>query len=431
VTGPDQLRQRVAFALSEIFVISDVNGTISNAQEGAANYYDVLVNGAFGNFRTLLENVALSPMMGIYLSSLRNAKAQGTALPDENFAREVMQLFTIGLNELQPDGTLKLDSGGQPIPTYDQETVVQTAKVFTGWAFFSTAANPNFRSSAADYLNPMMLYPASHDDTAKTVVGGKVIPAGQGGAKDLKDELDALFNHANTGPFISRQLIQRLVTSNPSPGYVYRVAQVFANNGAGVRGDLGAVVRAILTDYEARSPGFLATPGHGKLKEPLVRATALLRAFGGGSDNGRISISNPETLLAEAALRAPTVFNFFEPDFVKPGDLAAAGLYAPEYEILTATTAITIPNFLYTYIYNTRSVTTIGLKLDDLLPLARTPQPLVDQLNLVLGGGTISKAVTDRIVSVLTAMPNGTTDLEKVRSAIYLVATSPDGAIQK
>lgn len=434
VTGQDQLRQRVAFALSEIFVISDVNDTLNAEQEGAANYYDVLVKGAFGNFRTLLEDVTLSPMMGIYLSTLRNSKAQGTALADENYAREVMQLFTIGRNELQPDGTLKLDSSGQPIPTYTQETIVQTAKVFTGWAFNSTAANPNFRSSAADYINPMMLYPAFHDDTQKTVVGGKVIPAGQGGVKDLGSQLDALFNHANTGPFISRQLIQKLVTSNPSPGYVYRVAQVFANNGAGVRGDLGAVVRAILTDYEARAPGILATPGHGKLKEPLVRATALLRAFGGGSESGRFAISNPENLLAQAALRAPTVFNFFDPDFVKPGALAAAGLYAPEYEILTATTAITVPNFLYTYIYNTRSAAnpaTIGLKLDDLLALARTPQALVDQLNAVLSAGTIPKPMSDRIVAALAAMPANTADLEKVRSAIYLVVTSPEGAIQK
>ncbi len=241
-TGPDQLRQRVAFALSEIFVISDQNGTINAWQEGAANYYDILVNGAFGNFRTLLENVTLSPMMGIYLSSLRNAKAAGTAMPDENYAREVMQLFTIGLNELQPDGTLKLAPTGLPIPTYTQDTIVQTAKIFTGWSFYSNAATPNFRGGTADYISPMMLYPAFHEDAQKTIVGNKIIPANQGGAKDLKDTLDTLSDHPNTGPFICRQLIQRLVTSNPSPGYVYRVAQVFANNGAGVRGDLGAVV---------------------------------------------------------------------------------------------------------------------------------------------------------------------------------------------
>jgi uncharacterized protein (DUF1800 family) len=441
LTAPDQLRQRMAFALSEIFVISDQNGTINAWQEGGANYYDILVRGAFGNFRTVLEEVTLSPMMGIYLSSLRNGKATATTLADENYAREIMQLFTIGLNELQPDGTLKLDPSGQPIATYTQTTISEMAKVFTGWAYYSTAATPNFRGGAANYIDPMMIYPAFHDTTQKTIIGGKILPANQDGPKDLKDTLDALFHHPNTGPFICRQLIQRLVTSNPSPGYVYRVAQVFENNGAGVRGDLGAVARAIVMDYEARSPALLNTPAFGKLKEPLLRLTAILRAFGGASNSGRFSIANPEGSLMQAAMRAPTVFNFFEPGYVLAGDLAAAGLYAPEYQILTDTSAISMPNFYYTYIYNNRSTTdmaqqTIGLTLDSLLPLARTPanvQQLVDYLNLVLCANSMPKAMNDRIVAAITAMPNNTaaTDLERVRSAIYLVVTSPEGAVQK
>lgn len=446
VNGPDQLRQRVAFALSQILVISDANGTINAWQEGAANYYDILVQEAFGNFRTLLERVSLSPMMGIYLSSLRNPKAAGGTTPDENYAREIMQLFTIGLHELNPDGTLRLDPNGQPIPTYTQETIVQTAKVFTGWGYANSAANATlnanlFRGSPANYIEPMMLWPAFHDDTAKTIVGGKVLPPGQGGLKDLSDTLDALANHPNTGPFIARQLIQRLVTSNPSPGYVYRVAQVFANNGAGVRGDLGAVVRAILLDYEARSPAVASTATFGKLKEPLLRATGLLRAFGGTSNSGRLAISNPEGSLAQAALRAPTVFNFFEPNFVLPGAVAAAGLYAPEYQIMTDTTAITQPNFYYGYIYANRSTTdmnqqTIGLTLNDWLPLARTPADLVARLNLLLASNSLSKVATDRITEAITAMPAGTAtntanDLERVRSAIYLVLTSPQATIQK
>lgn len=443
VTAPDQLRQRVAFALSQILVISDVNGTISAWQEGAANYYDIFVRGAFGNFRDVLEQVTLSPMMGIYLSSLRNAKAAGGTTPDENYAREIMQLFTIGLNELNPDGTLRLDSNGQPIPTYTQETIVQMAKVFTGWGYNNASANATansnlFRGSPADYINPMILWPAFHDDTQKTIVGGKIVPAGQGGIEDLKTTLDALVNHPSTAPFISRQLIQRLVTSNPSPGYIYRVAQAFANNGAGVRGDLGAVVRAILTDYEARSPAVAATANFGKLKEPLLRATALLRAFDGTSNAGRFNIANPEGALAQAALRAPTVFNFFEPNFVLPGAVAAAGLYAPEYQILTDTTAITQPNFYYTYIYNNRLATdpaqqTIGLSLDSWMGLARTPQTLVDSLNLLLAAGAMPKAASDRIVSAIIAMPTNSVnaDLERVRSAIYLTLTSAAGAVQK
>jgi uncharacterized protein (DUF1800 family) len=442
VTAPDQLRQRVAFALSEIFVISDQNTTINGATDGAANYYDLLARGAFGNFRQLLEDVTLSPMMGIYLSSLRNGKgtfdAQGKVVTsaDENYAREVMQLFTIGLRQLQPDGTLKLDSTGQPIATYDQTTISEMAKVFTGWAFASTLANPNFRSSTADYLTPMRLYSDFHDTTAKTIVDGRVIPANQGGVADLRMALDGLFQHANTGPFFARQMIQRLVTSNPSPGYVYRVAQVFANNGSGVRGDIGAVVRAILLDYEARSPALLANAAFGKLKEPLLRATAMFRALGGGSNSGRINISSPDTLLAQASLRSPTVFNFFEPAYVLPGLLSQAGMYAPEFQILTDTTAITIPNFYYTYIYTTRTATdpnsqTIGLTLDFLLPLARTPGPLVDQLDQLLAGATLSQAAKDRVIAALNAVPGSTSDLERVRAAVYLIMTTAGGAVQK
>jgi uncharacterized protein (DUF1800 family) len=441
LTAPDQLRQRVAFALSEIFVVSDVPSELTRNPLALANYYDILVRGSFGNFRQVLEEVTLSPVMGFYLSHLRNRKASGTALPDENYAREVMQLFTIGLNQLNADGTLKLDALGLPIPTYDQKTITEMAKVFTGWSFATTQVPASF-NAVANWIEPMMLFPAQHEDSAKAVVGGVVIPANQGGVKDLKDALDALFNHANTGPFISRQLIQRLVTSNPSPAYVYRVAQVFANNGSGVRGDLGAVVRAILMDYEARSPAIAATASFGKLKEPLLRATALLRAFDGGANNGRFQYpvaQNGESALGQTTLHAPTVFNFFEPDFIQPGTLATAGLFAPEYQILTDTAAISLPNQLWNWTYANRSTidpanTTIGFKFDSaLLALARTPQALVDRVNLVLAGGGLPKAITDRFVAAIAAMPNNTaaTDLERVRSAIYLTVSVPQGAIQK
>jgi uncharacterized protein (DUF1800 family) len=447
VNSPDQLRQRVGFALSEIFVVSDVNGTLNQNPRGLANYYDLLVRGAFGNFRDLLEQVTLSPIMGVYLSSLRNAKAtfdkngQLTASPDENYAREVMQLFTIGLNQLQPDGTLKLDARGLPIPTYDQTTITEVAKVFTGWSFAAdTSVASNFRGAPANYMQPMALFPTFHENTAKTVVGGTQIPANQGGAKDLKDMLDILFNHPNTGPFICRQLIQRLVTSNPSPGYVYRVAQVFASNGAGVRGDLGAVVKAILTDYEARSSAVAATASFGKLKEPLLRVSALLRAFNGAANNGRYAYTFPENQLQQAALRAPTVFNFFEPNYVQPGLVASFGLYAPEFQIVTDTTAISVPNQLWNMIYANRSATnmaeaTIGIQLDSLLPLANDAKGLVDATNLVLAGGGMSQAAKDRIIAALANMPNPNNNtsnsIERVRSTIYLTLTVPQGAVQK
>lgn len=440
VTAPDQLRQRTAFALSQILVTSDANGTIAQWQEGAANYYDILVNGAFGNFRDVLEQVTLSPIMGIYLSSLRSRKTAGGATPDENYAREVMQLFTVGLNELNPDGTLRLDPNGQPIPTYSQETIVQTAKVFTGWAYSNATPNATanlnlFGGGAANYINPMMLWPAYHDDTPKAIIAGKVLPAGQGGVNDLKDTLDALFNHPSIAPFISRQLIQRLVTSNPSPGYIYRVAQVFASNGAGVRGDLGAVVRAILLDYESRSAAVAGTATYGKLKEPLLRGTALFRAFNASSNHGRFNIPNAEGNLAQAAQRAPTVFNFFEPNYVVPGAIASAGLYAPEYQILTDTTAITQPNFYYTYISITRSANAADQTplpvFDPLLPLAANPAQLVDAVSLLLTSGSMSPASSARIATALTALPASTPALEKVRMAVYLTLTSPAGAIQK
>ncbi len=447
LTAPDQLRQRVAFALSEIFVVSDQDASLNTWQEGMANYYDVLVANAFGNFRTLLEEVTLHPVMGVYLSSLRNGRGgvdpNGFAITsaNENYAREIMQLFTIGLNELNPDGTLRLDSFGQLIPTYDQTTVVETAKVFTGWAFYSTDGARQFRTTGGaqprDWITPMMLYPEFHDDRAKTIIAGQILPAGQSGAKDLKDTIDALFNHPNTGPFIAKQLIQRLVTSNPSPGYVYRIAQVFANNGAGVRGDLGAVVRAILLDYEARSSAVVTAPGAGKLKEPLLRATAFMRAFAAKSDSGRYNIDAYPSL-AQAPLRAPTVFNFFEPGFIGPGAHAGAGLTAPEFQIITDTSAITSINFYNTYINNLRPAApspdnseVIYLQLDALMPLARTSQALVDQLNLLLAASALSPATTTIIVSALNSLPSGATDLERVRTAIYLVVNAPEGATQK
>lgn len=436
LTAPDQLRQRVAFALSQIFVVSDASISVP---EGLANYYDLLGNGAFGNFRTLLEDVTLSPMMGVYLSSLRNGKATSTTSPDENYAREVMQLFTIGLNELQPDGTLKLDASGLPIPTYTQATVTEMAKVFTGWAYPSTNANA-FRSAAANYFSPMQLYPAYHDATAKSIVNGVVIPANQGGAEDLRLTLDALFNHPNCGPFIAQLLIQRLVTSNPSPAYVYRVAQVFANDGTGTRGNLAAVVRAILLDYEARSSAVAANPGYGKLREPLLRITGLLRSFNSTAQNGRFlgngtatSVANTENALLQSALRSPTVFNFYHPDFVLPGPMATAGLVAPEYEITTATTAITVPNLIRALIFTSTPPAsgTLVMDLTAEQALAANPSAQLDHLNAVMCGGTLPAAARARILTALNALPTSATPLERAQTAVLLVATSPAGSIQQ
>ena len=440
LAAPDQLRQRVAFALSQIFVVSDVTFN-QGMTEPLANYYDILVNEAFGNYRTLLERVTLSPVMGLYLSHLRNGKANpatGTN-PDENYAREVMQLFSIGLVQLQPDGTLKLDSDGLPIPTYTQTTISEMAKVFTGWAFFSTAANASFRGSRANYIDPMMLYAIEHEPGVKAIKGVATtdIPANRGGAEDLRLALNALYEHANTPAFISKQLIQRLVTDNPSPAYVYRVAEKFRNNGAGVRGDLGAVVRSILTDYEARSAAVVDDPGYGKLKEPLLRYTAFLRAFNATSSSGRNNQDNVQTSLAQAPLRAQSVFNFFEPGYVFPGPLAAAGLVAPEFQITDDTTAISVPNLFRTATFATATGANAAKVLVPNyaaeLALATNVPALLDRLNGLMAAGQLSASTRARITTTLNALPATTAaqQLERVQSAVLLLATSPDVATQR
>jgi uncharacterized protein (DUF1800 family) len=436
VNAPDQLRQRVGFALSEIFVTSDVASSLSNQPEALANYYDLLANDAFGNYRQLLQDVTLSPVMGNYLNMLRNAPAnaaKGTAA-DENYAREVMQLFTVGLNLLHPDGSLELSSAGQPIPSYDPEaTVVQTANVFTGWSYFSTLAKPSFTGGTADWYDPMMLFPAFHDNTLKTILGGVILPANEGGVADLKAELDTLFNHQNTAPFVSRELIQRLVTSNPSPGYIYRVAQVFANNGSGTRGDLGAVVKAILLDPEARSSTLLSNAGFGKLKEPLLRQTALYRAFGAAAADGRFSIFNSDNTLGQTVLDSPTVFNFFLPNYIQPGTLASAALYAPEFQITTASTLLSVDNNLYSSIYTsaTPAATTLVLNLTPLTSEATNSAALVGTINLLFCGGNMTAATQQNILSGLAELPTSTTPLQRAQFALELATTSPDAAIQQ
>ena len=297
VTAPDQLRQRVAFALSEILVVSDT-GVLGGNGLALSSYYDILLNHAFGNYRDLLEAVTLSPAMGLYLNMQGNDKGSlvlGTH-PDENYAREIMQLFSIGLNRLWPDGTLVLNSQGNLVPTYDQNVVMGFAQVFTGWNYYQTNQPKNRLPSnwypAPNYTNPMVLVPAHHDMAAKLLLDNTVLPAAQGdqalstnrafdaySSQDLEQALDSIFNNQNVGPFICRQLIQRLVTSSPSRDYLYRVVQKFNDNGSGVRGDLKAVIKAILLDNEARNPALLALPTYGKQREPLLRATAIARAF--------------------------------------------------------------------------------------------------------------------------------------------------------
>ena len=433
LTADDLLRQRMAVALTEIFVVSEV--AIEFVPWEMMKYYDDLGRMAFGNWRDLLRMVTLHPLMGHYLSHLRNRKPDPALqrYPDENYAREVMQLFTIGLNQLNPDGSLALDHHGQPVPTYDQATIVQTANALTGWSYAAAGPGPSFYGAAPDWFDPMQLYPAYHDDSAKTIVGGTVLPAGEGGAADLTAALDALFQHPNTGPFICRQLIQRLVTSNPSAGYVYRVSQVFADDGTGTRGTLAAVIPAILLDYEARSPALLAQVGYGKLKEPLLRETALFRAFAAASAPSRFPLFTPDQDLGQAPLRSPTVFNFFLPDYEPPGPLAAAACCAPEFQITTAATAVSVANTLAGDVYSPvpPAPSTVVLDLSALTAAPDDPT-LVATLNLLLCGGNLSAAAQQLIISGLASLPAGSTlPADRARFALALVLTAPGGAVQQ
>ncbi|MDQ2918712.1 MAG: DUF1800 family protein, partial [Verrucomicrobiota bacterium] len=377
VSASDQLRQRVAFALSEILVVSLNSAGLGNKPFALPAYYDVLVKDAFANYRQLLEDITLNPAMGAYLNMLENDKADPTAgtLPNENYARESMQLFSIGLYDLNLDASLTLGSNGFPIATYSQDAILGTAAAFTGWTFFQTGT-PVFKPGAAkqDWRDPMINLAAHHDTNPKTILAGVVLPAGQTAAQDLKGTLDTIFNHANVGPFIARQLIERLVTSNPSPGYVYRVASVFNNNGSGVRGDLKAVVRAVLMDYDARG-NVHTEQGAGKQREAVVRLTTLLRAFSASSPSGHFSVRNAYNSFDEAAYYSPTVFNFFTPDYQSPGAIAAAGLRSPEFEITTETTTVSTANYLRNAIYGSLGPSTdkITLNLSTEISLASNP----------------------------------------------------------
>ncbi len=436
VTAPDQLRQRVAFALSEIMVISDGDGNLAGTPGGLASYYDMLLRDAFGNYRTLLEDVTLHPVMGEYLNMIHNAKADPSTgtVPNENYGRESIQLFTVGLKKLNPDGSLLLDGNSLPIATYGQDEVKGYSAVYTGWNFAQAGAL-GWDYIGVNYRQPMMLVPAYHDTNAKRLLDGVVLPAGQSGTQDLKDALDMLANHANTGPFFCRQLIQKLVTSNPSPGYVYRVAQTFANNGQGVRGDLRAVVRAILLDYEARSATMFSNTQYGKVREPLVRLANVYRAFNAKALNSRYQIDEGEmsSNYGQAVLDSPSVFNFFSPNYTLTGEIASAGLVCPEFGITTATTVVFSSNNVRDRITRTSSSSypyVIGLDLSAVQALAANPAGMVDSLNALLLNGQMSSGLRTQTINAVTNVA-ATNPLGRAQTAVQFLSTSPEFCIQK
>lgn len=448
IRGQDQLRQRMAFALSEIFVISTQNETVWPYTRGVASYYDMLGQRAFGNFRDLLEGVALHPMMGIYLSHLRNQKESATRTPDENFAREVMQLFTIGLVQLNADGTVKL-AGGKPIDTYDRDDVAGLARVFTGWSWAgadqsTTRFNGGVPDPDRDW-KPMQNYPAFHSSGEKHFLGQSIAGATSGEA-DLKVALDTLFNHPNVGPFFGRQLILRLVTSNPSPAYVGRVAAAFANNGKGVRGDMQAVIRAVLLDPEALAPAG-TTMRTGKLREPLLRLASWMRAFDAKAASGRYRIYYLETPmygLGQSPLNAPSVFNFFRPSYVPPNSaLASANLAAPELQLMAEPSVTAYLNFMQdTVSSGVGEALEVKPDYSAELALAADAPALLDRIDLLLMNGTMSTRLRSRLLTVLNSVdiPTGasataaqvsTAKSNRVKLAVYLTMASSDYLVQK
>lgn len=426
--GPDQLRQRVAFALSEIMVVSD-QGVLFNSPNGLAYYYDQLARYAFGNYRQLMEVVTLTPAMGVYLSMLGNEKPDPARniRPDENYARELMQLFTIGLVQLNPDGSVKLDGDGQPIPTYDQAVIEGFAHVYTGWTFGGSAG---FHQPSFVFRIPMEPWENFHDTGEKLLLGGVVLPAGQSATRDLQDALDNIFAHDNVAPFVSRRLIQRLVTANPSPGYVGRVASVFEDDGSGTRGNMGAVVRTILLDPEAREITDIDTGG--KLTEPLLRLTALWRAFHARAANGRYLFANPQFFFAQAPLRSPSVFNFFSPSYAPAGEIADLGLVSPEMQITNETTSSSVNNYLAVATFLQHSEVPdldeaqVFIEIDDEMAIAADAGALVDHVAVKLLGGDISDNLRDETQAMVNQWesPSG-----RVVEAIHSIVTSPEFAV--
>ncbi len=448
VNGQDQLRQRVAFALSEIMVISRI-GVLETSPDSRMSYYDLLVKNAFENFETLLQEVTYHPAMGRYLTYLGNAKAdpeEGNH-PDENFAREVMQLFTIGLYELNLDGSQKLDAQGKPIPTYSLQDVEQMAKVFTGLtdqngAFFSGDGD----SSHESRTKPMIPHEEYHD-TSEKIIMGHTLPAGRDTRTDIDDALNLLFNHPNTGPFISRQLIQRLVTSNPSPGYIRRVASAFNDNGEGVRGDMKAVIQAILLDREALEGATTRPQVFGKAREPLLFVSHLFRAFHARNEENILTqgsyrlyrynsynFNGTGYTKQEGPLESLTVFSHFTPDDA-PYRLKKEGLVAPEFEVFgTHGVHQQLLGLINKdgFIYRTFDITA-ELKLNAEIALARAGKhdELLDRLDILLVGGGMSQVTRNTIADYIEQQQDLLSDEERVRHVISLVMASPDYAIQR
>lgn len=434
MTAPDQVQQRIAYALSQIFVVSDID-ILRDNPPALTSYMDVLLEGSTGNFRDLLFNVALHPAMGIYLSHVNNRKAdpENNIFPDENFAREVMQLFSIGLFELNEDATHKRDDDGNLIPTYDSEDIREYAKIFTGLSY--SGPNAWFGRWRPYFREPMQMFEEQHSPGPKHLLGGVVVPEGQTGIEDIEMAIDSLFNHPNVGPFIGRQLIQRITTSNPSPAYIERVTNAFNGDTTGVRGDMKAVIRAILLDPEVTNPPISRTAG--KMREPVLRLTALARQFNAECEDD-LFYNNGYTMNyhgQQHPLNAPSVFNFYSPFHSPAGTLAENNLVAPEFQITTATTVINMVNLIDLGLFHDERLFSPSepfkptqINIDDYVELADDIDALIDRLDIVMTAGTLDDATRLRIKLGIESV--GSSELDRARHAIYLFAMSPNYVVE-
>lgn len=462
IKHPDALRQKVAFALSQILVINPIKSFIGNRAYATSHFYDIFYLGAFGNYHDILYDVSLHPLMGSYLSHFQNQKAdviQGT-LPDENYAREIMQLFSIGLNELNLDGTPKLDSNGETIPTYTIQDIQELARVFTGLSGRERFDDivPQFTHSfgAFDLTKSMAMYYDFHDKREKLMIDNTVIPANQTGFTDIDIAVEILFNHPNVGPFISRRMIQHLVKSNPSPNYIKRVATVFNNDGMGTRGNMEAVVRAILTDPEARNCSWITDVAAGKLIQPIERLTNLFVGFDIDTPSNKIWFrDNLDVLdkLEQAFLGAPSVFNFFSPFYAEKEIVEAHDLVSPEFQILNSTTGMnylneiedrikqklfknrTTPNEFFSGLLENRDDAPFLDFSDEIATYqAGGLEALIDRLDLIICRGQLETSAKNIIKSTISENIQNSSSYEVIdiiHDALYYIMISPNYAILK
>jgi uncharacterized protein (DUF1800 family) len=469
MSGEDLLRQKVALALSEILVTSEDSRLNADAF-GMASYYDVLYSNAFGNYRDLLEEVTYHPAMGYYLSSINNSPTneEENIHPDENYAREVMQLFTIGLYELEINGTIITDENGVEVPTYDNSDIGEFARVFTGlgpaqyWApwvdYSEEIVQWGVWYNTIPYINstmPMVMFEGWHEEGIKHLLNGGATVNGASGAQDIDMALDILFYHSNTAPFVSKLLIQRMIKSNPSPEYIERVASVFVNNGEGVRGDLSAVVKAILLDEEARHCSWIEDVTSGKMREPMMRYMQMLKAFDATNQSGKMwSVGWIADEMGQHPMASPSVFNFFLPSYAPSGPVSDSSLVAPEFELLNSAIAIKYINLISDMLfgeYYMESITMahpdeigypwwdmgfdspedhVDLDFDDEIILAFTDaHAMVERLNILLAGGTATSETIDTISNLVEI--EALEPADRVKVALYLLLISPDYIIQK